>query len=416
MINMFEISSPQDLIEYKRLLEVQGFYSNACLTRNIDMTGVKWSPIRMFSTNTVSDSVLDGNGYAIRGLYSCPEVDTNNDISIVNPYPTADAISVKSVGLLFNASKSMIIRNLTLQGTLDLKKATQCRYSSFLGGGLTGSVYAFGAVENCCVEVNIKNISKELMITNGGIGGIAGVSEGNIQDCVYNGEIDSPRAAGIAFYNSGFIKNSYTENKALPIIRNTSFRFNTGRLQYLKSYDGLIDNIGLYMPGEAYYTGSMEDFFESDALCSLIDGDVFIQKPIKDSYWANVVLKEIADVIAAMNEIGAVFGKGLEGAPALSVLPFRNCSSVMGVGVAGYKRYMSRYSTMLEYLVKESPAFRRSLLEEMSKDPDKGMVLMSKYGTSIKRIKTILRCAEKYETYHRSIEADSNYIEAVYER
>ena len=127
MREYFEIASPMDLIEYKRLLETEASQlPDALLVKDIDMTGVPWEPITVGKDKLCSwdfdpfskspAAVLDGNGHIITGLRYCPAVKLLK--TIVVTLAEGKYTSVQPIGTLFNTSGNINIRSLALRGEL----------------------------------------------------------------------------------------------------------------------------------------------------------------------------------------------------------------------------------------------------------------------------------------------------------
>ena len=325
----YEISSPEDLLDYKNKLEQRYFLpkdSSAVLksnnvqrviewklTRDIDMTGTEWSPITTISHKFNVTTVLDGCGHSIKGLYSCPKICHGTRYEFVPPCAAANAnLFMQPAGLLFLSQHNALIRNLTVQGTLDLRGIQKDSYMRVSAGGISGILGPKSSVSNCRAKTEVILPEEECIRRGLRCGGIAGANQGEIVNCVYSGNLtqglQDVRIAGIAVYNSGFIKDSYTEQGSCPAVYDKTYDVSKNGLWRLRAEQGIVDNIGLYLPGEPYYTGSFEDFFRSETLRELAIGDLFLRKPVMESYWNKFVTKEIVQVIESLTAEGAAFG------------------------------------------------------------------------------------------------------------
>ena len=114
----YEISSPEDLLDYKNKLEQRYFLPKDSiavlktnyvqrviewkLTRDIDMTGIDWTPIDTISHKFNVTTVLDGCGHSIKGLYSCSKICHGTRYEFVPPCAAANTnLFMQPTGLLF---------------------------------------------------------------------------------------------------------------------------------------------------------------------------------------------------------------------------------------------------------------------------------------------------------------------------
>ena len=424
----YEISSPEDLLDYKSELEQQFFLPKDSvavlesrevqrviewrLTRDIDMTGIEWSPIAAISHQFDITTILDGCGHSIKGLYSCPKICHKTRYEVVPPCAAADELYfMQPAGLLFLSQHNALVQNLTVQGTLDLR-GIQEGYIRVPVGGISGILGYESSISNCMAETDVI-LPEEKSTRRDGLkcGGIVGANQGKIVDCVYSGNLTQNlrdvQIAGIAFYNSGFIKDSYAEQSACPAVYDKTYSITKKNgIWNFVAERGIVDNIGLYLPNGPYYTGHFEDFFQSEMLQKLVYWDTLRGGTLDWMYLDKTATKEIALVVEALAAEGAKFGVGDTGAIALSVSPFKDYIS---------KRYLKgdmklcrgKYSLMLKRLVAESPTFRKAILAEWHVGPEGVLGTISEYITSRKRVESIFKKAEKYQDYSQSVEADS---------
>ena len=329
-------------------------------------------------------------------------------------------ISMQPAGLLFLSQHNALVQNLTVQGTLDLR-GIQEGYIRVPVGGISGILGYESSIANCMAET-VVILPEEKNTKRDGLkcGGIVGANQGKIVDCVYSGNLtqnlQDVQIAGIAFYNSGFIKDSYVKQSACPAVYDNTYSITKKNgIWNFKAERGIVDNIGLYLPGEPYYTGSFEDFFRSETLRKLVRWDTLRGGTLDWMYLEKTATEEIIHVVEALAAEGAKFGVGDTGAAALSVSPFRDFSSKRSLK-GDMKLCIGKYSLMLNRLVTESPAFRKAMLAEWDDDPESVWNTISEYITSRKRVESILRKAEKYQDYSQSVEADNDFIDCVYMR
>lgn len=432
----YEISSPEDLLDYKNKLEQRYFLpkdSSAVLksnnvqrviewklTRDIDMTGTEWSPITTISHKFNVTTVLDGCGHSIKGLYSCPKICHGTRYEFVPPCAAANAnLFMQPAGLLFLSQHNALIRNLTVQGTLDLRGIQKDSYMRVSAGGISGILGPKSSVSDCSAETAVILPEEERTRIRLRYGGIAGANLGEIENCIYSGtsprDLSDIKAAGIAFFNPGYIKDSYTEPVLCPEVYERFYSINKTELLSAYWNAGLVDNIGLYMPGGPYHTGNLEEFFRSETLQKLANWDVFLGRPQQWSYWNQNAIEKIIKVVEALAEEGAEFGSGVIGAAALSTAPFKDFYRLCKTKEEAL-RSRGRYSITLERLVTESPAFRRAILAEWDDDPEGVWNTISEHITSRRRAESIFNKAGKYQDYSLAVDTDNEFIDCIYER
>ena len=403
---MFKISTPGDLLEYRSILNSPQ-RCGAYLTNDIDMAGVDWKfPMTVNERCNISMPVFEGNGYSIRNLSYRP--DAFICAAEVCPTPGAYPIKTKMTGILFENSCNFIIRNLTVQGHMELtnNKSFLVHGLGLIAGGLPGHVGRGGAIENCRVEVDI---TYDYNFTHV-VAGITGALEGIMKDCVFAGNIRGGTGIGLAYMHNGLIENSYSENQEYPdIMSHINYDKGPKGKRLIENFQGLIDNIGLYMPGQVLHAGSFRDFFASETIMRLLQNDVQLNLPVTESYWAKAAVPKIADVIESMSKNGASFDTRSESPASCSLLPFRHITTAR-------KLYAARYCAMIETLILKSPVFREALLQEMSIDSGAVIDKLGLYLSNKKRIVSILRKAKRLEEYENSVEADCNYAAAAFER
>lgn len=165
------IGIAEDFVRYCELIN-SGQQKDAVLTADIDLKDL--SDAWTPIGNTASNkfsSVFDGCGYTIGGL-------DNTDASQTDTY-----------GLFGYTDAKAVIKNVTVKGTIKGKRA----------GGIAGE--SDGRIQNCISMVNIDSQSYA--------GGIAAVSHGEIEDCTNFGEIStkSDFVGGIAGYTNAAVDN-----------------------------------------------------------------------------------------------------------------------------------------------------------------------------------------------------------------
>lgn len=419
------ISSPEDLLEFKKTLEHPTVTPTAAadktitwrLTQDIDMSGTEWSPINPILSFERSKYILDGGGHCIYGLNCRQEIGQHTPYVVISPCAAAkDPLFVKPAGLLFCRQKHTFIRDLTVKGTLDLSGIEKSIYMRVSVGGLSGVLDDQSSVENCRVETD--TVLPEAGSENGyargylRFGGIAGANSGSIIGCVYSGNLAQEQqdiqAAGIAFYTRGFIKNSYAEYSLLPEVGKGRYRTSKSETFRCWNNAGMVDNIELYMPRGPFYSGSLEKFFRSETIKALLDADILLSWSVKMSYWEQEVIGKIARVIETSAAEGAGFGTRESGAAALSVYPFQHQNEL--------RLCRSRYSRMFERLIAESSEFRRGILAEYDEDPEGVMKTISNFMTSARRAESILKKAQRHRDYDRAVNADKDFTDWAYER
>lgn len=421
MQNLFRISTPQELQEYCLKATFPDKRDGAYLANDIDMSGVDWDPVRIETFDGAFSPVFDGNGYTIKGLECRPK----KFLCLEEVRPSAGGYSYNTrvFGGLFASSESLRIRNLRVQGKMSIKKEQleplntlekRLERYNLIVGGLTGYIDKRGEIENCRVEIDVEYDSQVTYE----VAGIAGALEGEMKNCVYSGNIIGGAGIGLAYMNSGRIENSYAvstlTNGFYPeTMRHIIYPTSSEIKAVTDGYKGAIDNLELYLPGGAYHTGTMKKFWESDTIRQLLSADVFLEKPLKESYWVNTIIHKIA-IVAEENARGGVpFGLGEDGAVSYSLLPLQYIRYRTNKEA---RLYSSRYAAMLEVLIKESPSFRESFLRDINELPENTLNTLARNIGSKKRLAKIIKHAQKYADYDTALQTDADYMESMYER
>ncbi len=434
MRDTFRIASSGDLLEYKRIAEddMTGNIPDAYLVRDIDMTGIDWDSItlykRMWSPGVckipfipfknLETPAFDGDGHAIKGLQYSTENKCLLNMKIF-PAPKACLLTVQPMGYLFNVSGNLKIRNLTLSGYASIcdKPDVRSAFVHVVAGGLTGYVSQNGEIENCKVEVDMDYDQASSGVNC--VAGIAGALEGKMKDCRYIGNITGGWGKGLAYMNSGLITDSYSTDKsgnieAYPATMDKTLYVESS-INIMSNYGGMADNISLYRPGGPYFKSAdcLHNFFAGDTLGNLLRTDVMLEVPLKEGYWTNVLVHKIARTVEECCRAGHGFDKEGLSAVSCSLLPLRYCRCRTNREA---NMYASRYAAMIDALVKESPSFRKALLQEVDEDREKTIDILKGYMTSEKRVLGILKSAKKYEDYDEAVEADRDFIDEAYIR
>ena len=415
MREYFEIASPMDLIEYKRLLETEASQlPDALLVKDIDMTGVPWEPITVGKDKLCSwdfdpfskspAAVLDGNGHIITGLRYCPAVKLLK--TIVVTLAEGKYTSVQPIGTLFNTSGNINIRSLALRGELFCSgeyRDKEIKQGFTVTGGLTGHSAPGGKIENCDIDVDINYDQRRYDISSS-VAGIVGTLEGKMESCRYRGGITGSLGYGLAYMNTGLIVDSYGVSPSGKYYPNVPRAFN----------ESLVDNIRLYAPGGVHYSNDLKDLFSSTMIWELLRAEALSGKSVKDCYWANVAVHKIARTVEECCRSGCTFGEGGRGeAVSCSLLLLNYCSCKT---IKQANRFASLYGVMLEALVKESPSFRKALLAEIEEDYNKTVDRLKGCMTSEKRVVGILKAAKKLDDYDNAVEADMTFADNMYIR
>lgn len=420
---LFQINSPETLVEYgERLLKYDtDAECSAYLSRDIDMTGVDWTPIQF---SIVLDKVkrkpiLEGNGHCIKNLYCRPKLlkcERDWTIEKILPYPGSYGLHIMTTGLLFAASRSFTIRNLTVTGRFDLNNIEQ-RYgtdSPLIIGGLTGAIDKDGRIENCTTNIDVCFEDNTRTRSILGIGGIAGANDGKILGCVSQGIIDRYAESkfdpmGISCMNGGFIQNSYS-TKNYPVSGSLESKIKDFyKADTLSCDGGIADNIELYAPEGPLCSQRLKNFFLK--LWQLLYNDVFIDKPLEEGYWYKTAVHKIARIVDENVLAGADLEKEIcaEGGPTkFLALIMNNGINRVVKDKNKYDRYISRYYALLDALVLESHSFRKALLNIYESETKRYLISseMWKY----------VQMARRTESYVNAVKADMAFAEAEYER
>ena len=162
------ISTEDDLTElaYKCSLDTYSENLTVILDNDIDLKGVKFSPIPTFSGK------FEGNGHKIKGFVL--------------------ATDGSHQGFFRYVREGALINNLTIEGTVTPGNS-RCQV-----GGIAG-VNA-GEINNCKFNGVVEGLNY--------IGGIAGINNGTIANCSCSGTVNGKRfTGGIAGYSDGVILN-----------------------------------------------------------------------------------------------------------------------------------------------------------------------------------------------------------------
>ena len=171
------------------------------LTADIDLSGKIWIPISFGTDSTNSFSgTFDGNGHTITGL------------NIDDP-TYEDGRGAYKYGLFGNTSSSAVIKETIISNC----NITSCSFT----GGIVG--YNYGSTITECFVSGVLSGGADGYSNN--YGGIAGVNNGTIYNCVNSASVTCLLAAGgIAGVNNGTIYNCYNTGE----IRSTSTTSGSG--------------------------------------------------------------------------------------------------------------------------------------------------------------------------------------------
>ncbi|MBE6735051.1 MAG: hypothetical protein E7563_06905 [Ruminococcaceae bacterium] len=214
----FSISGYEDLLCASAFINSGNpLYTNAryVLTKDLDMTGKSFSPIKSFS------GTFDGQGYSLKGLHADTETPDGNR------HPLFCMIEQEGV-----------VRNLII----DNAQIFSSEY--YVAGAGAISKQNYGTIENCLV----KNSCIQLGNWNY-LGGITGYNKGTIRNCgIADSELvrrwggaDSKPMGGLTQINDGRIENCFVYNCT----------FTNGTLQ-----NNVMMVSGMYSPTNSFYTPS----------------------------------------------------------------------------------------------------------------------------------------------------------------
>ena len=206
----YQISTAADLTEVYR----KGYYK---LMNDIDLTSYinqycgneGWESIGRDGSETI---YFDGNNHKVTGLWCNSTRDNTGLFScFANGYIKNLTVEVADGKKVKGGANTGILIGKLINGTI-----VNCRVSGSLAdgtpvGGIVGMLDG-GKITLCQAELTVSTTG-----ANAYVGGIAGESSGDIDQCVTLGSVNatgnSTNAAGIAGKNSGKITNSYSSMK-----------------------------------------------------------------------------------------------------------------------------------------------------------------------------------------------------------
>lgn len=206
----YQISTAADLTEVYR----KGYYK---LMNDIDLTSYinqycgneGWESIGRDGSETI---YFDGNNHKVTGLWCNSTRDNTGLFScFANGYIKNLTVEVADGKKVKGGANTGILIGKLINGTI-----VNCRVSGSLAdgtpvGGIVGMLDG-GRITLCQAELTVSTTG-----ANAYVGGIAGESSGDIDQCVTLGSVNatgnSTNAAGIAGKNSGKITNSYSSMK-----------------------------------------------------------------------------------------------------------------------------------------------------------------------------------------------------------
>jgi len=206
----YQISTAADLTEVYR----KGYYK---LMNDIDLTSYinqycgneGWESIGRDGSETI---YFDGNNHKVTGLWCNSTRDNTGLFScFANGYIKNLTVEVADGKKVKGGANTGILIGKLINGTI-----VNCRVSGSLAdgtpiGGIVGMLDG-GKITLCQAELTVSTTG-----ANDYVGGIAGESSGDIDQCVTLGSVNatgnSTNAAGIAGKNSGKITNSYSSMK-----------------------------------------------------------------------------------------------------------------------------------------------------------------------------------------------------------
>ena len=320
------ITTPEQL---KNLENSNGIY---ILTKDIDMAGVNWTPIKGFS------GTLNGNGYAIKNLSMSGTngnfgvFDEFNDATVINL--VIENININTVGTsgdtggLVGVTRNSIIRNVTVRGNI----------SAILTDNVGGIV---GYAENCTIENNTNYASVKGLKAVGGVVGQCAykvASEDGVLQKNYNyGTItglstDEDCRTGGVFGRLNFYPGSYKEGST-NWLRTVSECNNYGDVI------GKGHNIGGVIGGYTTSRWSRGDTYVDIALVNCINegnvtgadfhtGGIIGQS---GSCRSVVSCENKGNVTASGYDVGGIVGSGDAG----SVMMCKNSGNITGAAFVG---------------------------------------------------------------------------------
>jgi len=210
----YQISTAADLTEVYR----KGYYK---LMNDIDLTSYinqycgseGWESIGRDGSETI---YFDGNNHKVTGLWCSSTRDNTGLFScFANGYIKNLTVEVADGKKVKGGANTGILIGKLINGTI-----VNCRVSGSLAdgtpvGGIVGMLDG-GKITLCQAELTVSTTG-----ANAYVGGIAGESSGDIDQCVTLGSVNatgnSTNAAGIVGKNSGNVTNSYSSMKITSV-------------------------------------------------------------------------------------------------------------------------------------------------------------------------------------------------------
>ena len=186
---VFYISNASDLLAFAQNAEANEWYNGKAvkLTADIDMSGVKWTPIAKFR------GFFEGNGRIIKNLTltsSTPRIamfDTLDGATVRNLRLGATLTQTGTGGMaallaVETVGQPVTVENVHISGTLTTPKVS----TNYRVGGMIAHVAGNTVIKGCASEASIISGYK----TNGGfVGANCFTSELELTDCVYYGTL-----------------------------------------------------------------------------------------------------------------------------------------------------------------------------------------------------------------------------------
>ena len=176
--NPYQINTIEDFMNFSNMVNEGLPFSNVYFAQkaDLDFENVEFKPIGIDVDGDRNFSgIYDGNGFSIKNLYFVSDHD-------------------EDAGLFYS-----------LDGTVINIELIDCILGGSRVGGIAAHVSRSGHVLNCSVSGSLKGYE---------VGGIAGLSNGEISNCVAYVHIDASKQDGIAIYNKkysrGRVENSYS--------------------------------------------------------------------------------------------------------------------------------------------------------------------------------------------------------------
>lgn len=235
----FTISSEEELLAFAEMVNEGKDFEDKTVTlaNDLDLSEYNWKPI---GANTSSKDermifagTFDGGNHIISNL----KIEFRTDDTSSNPV----YIRAGLFGTLSGTVKNVKLENFSIKSSVPYL------------GSIAGEVYSSGQIDNCLVKGTIESVSYQNKAAVGRwIGGIAGSSEGTIQNCISNCMIE-----GAKEYVGGIVGESKGSNNA--IINCTS---NTSILgeNTEKSIGGIAGKVQQGKISGCVNTGSLEGY------------------------------------------------------------------------------------------------------------------------------------------------------------